>query len=74
MLTASDADPAHARLASDVVYRWTVDGCDVDIRATGGHRVATPRRSTSRSTLDVSLDGEPFFAREWRERIPRRLV
>ena len=24
--------------------------------------------------LDVRLDGEPFFAREWRERIPRRLV
>ncbi len=34
-LTASDADPAHARLAADVVYRWTVDGADIDIRATG---------------------------------------
>ena len=27
-----------------------------------------------RVALDVSLDGEPFFAREWRESIPRNLV
>ena len=73
MLTASDADPAHARLDSDVVYRWT---------ATGSTRTSA-RRARSRRTqgafdvavdLDVRLDGEPFFAREWRERIPRRLV
>ena len=25
-------------------------------------------------TLDVRLDGEPFFSREWNERIPRNLV
>ena len=24
--------------------------------------------------LDVTIDGDPFFAREWRERIPRILV
>ena len=72
-LTASDADPAHARLAADVVYRWTVDGADIDIRATG--IIASDAEAFDVEVeLDVKLDGEPFFAREWRERIPRRLV
>jgi len=72
-LTASDADPAHARLAADVVYRWTVDGADIDIRATG--IIASEAEAFEVGVeLDVQLDGEPFFAREWRERIPRRLV
>jgi putative CocE/NonD family hydrolase len=72
-LTASDADPAHARLAIDVVYRWTVDGADVDIRSTGS--VASDAEAFDvEVALDVRLDGEPFFEREWRERIPRRLV
>ncbi len=72
-LTASDADPAHARLASDVVYRWTVDGAEVDIRATGS--IASDAEAFDvQVALDVRLDGEPFFERAWRERIPRRLV
>ena len=73
VLTASDADPAHASLASDVVYRWTGDGFDVDIRATGGI-VSDAEAFDVRVRLDVRLDGEPFFEREWEERIPRRLV
>ena len=73
VLTAADADPAHARLASDVVYRYTGDGWDADIRATGV--IASDEGSFDvRVALDVSLDGEPFFAREWQESIPRRLV
>ncbi len=73
VLTASDADPAHARLASDVVYRYTGDGWDADIRATGV--IASDEGAFDvRVALDVSLDGEPFFAREWRESIPRTLV
>ena len=73
VLTASDADPAHASLESDVVYRWTVEGYEVDIRAAGG--IASDAEAFDvRVELDVRLDGEPFFAREWRERIPRRLV
>ena len=72
-LTASDADPAHARLAADVVYRWTVDGADIDIRANG--IIASDAEAFDVEVeLDVRLDGEPFFEREWRERIPRRLV
>lgn len=73
VLTASDADPAHARLDSDVVYRYTVDDSDVDIRARG--EIASDEGAFHvRVALDVRLDGEPFFAREWRESIPRILV
>ena len=35
VLTASDTDPAHASLDSDVVYRYAVDGVEADIRARG---------------------------------------
>jgi putative CocE/NonD family hydrolase len=72
-LTASDQDPAHATLASVVRYRWTGDGFDVDIRATGD--IESDAGSFDvRVDLDVHLDGEPFFERAWRERIPRNLV
>jgi hypothetical protein len=73
VLTASDADPAHASLASDVVYRWTGDGADVAIRAVGGIE-SDAEAFDVRVALTVRLDDEPFFEREWRERIPRRLV
>lgn len=73
VLTASDADPARASLDSDVVYRWAVEGADVDIRAVG--RIASDAQAFDVSVkLDVRLDGERFFARDWAERIPRRLV
>ena len=73
VLTASDEDPAHARLDSDVVYRWTVDGYDIDIRAQG--EIASDVGTFDvRVRLDVHLDGERFFEREWHEAIPRNLV
>jgi uncharacterized protein len=73
VLTASDPDPAHASLDSDVVYRWSGFGSEADIRATG--RIASDAEAFDVSVaLDVRLDGEPFFARTWQERIPRRLV
>jgi hypothetical protein len=73
VLVASDADPAHARLDSDVVYRWSGFGAEADIRARGS--IASDEGAFDvRVALDVTLDGEPFFAREWRERIPRNLV
>ena len=73
VLTASDADPAHACLDSDVVYRWTGDGFDAGIRATG--TIASDAGAFDvRVALDVRLDGGPFFAREWFQRIARRLV
>jgi uncharacterized protein len=73
VLTASDPDPAHASLESDVVYRWSGFGSRADIRARG--TIASDESTFDVAvTLDVALDGEPFFAREWRERIPRNLV
>ena len=73
VLTASDADPAHASLESDVVYRWDVDGAAIDIRARGSI-TSDEGAFAVRVALDVRLDGEPFFEREWRESIPRNLV
>jgi hypothetical protein len=73
VLTASDADPAHATLESDVVYRWSGFGAEADIRARG--TIASDASAFDvRVALDVRLDGEPFFEREWRERIARNLV
>ncbi|HEX6868773.1 MAG TPA: CocE/NonD family hydrolase, partial [Candidatus Limnocylindrales bacterium] len=72
-MTASDADPAQARLDADVVYRWHDHAFETEIRA----------RSTQTSDaeafhlavhLEVDVDGERFFARTWQESIPRRLV
>jgi putative CocE/NonD family hydrolase len=73
VLTASDADPAHARLESDVVYRWSGFGAEADIVARG--LIASDEGAFDVTvTLDVRLDGEPFFRHEWSERIPRNLV
>lgn len=73
VLRASDPDPAHASLDTDVLYRWTGDGFGVDIRATGS--IASDAEAfDARVELDVHLDGQPFFARAWSERIGRRLV
>jgi putative CocE/NonD family hydrolase len=72
-LTAADADPAHASLDADVVYRWREHAFATEIRARS--------RQTSDETsfelvveLEVDVDGAPFFRREWRETIERRLV
>ena len=73
VLAAADADPAHARLDTVVVYRWTGEGFDVAIRATGAI-LSDEAAFDVRVDLDVRLDDEPFFARVWSERIPRRLV
>ena len=72
-IASTDADPAKARLGSDVVYRYTGDGWDADIHATG-EITSDEGAFDVRVALDVTLDGEPFFAREWREAIPRTLV
>jgi uncharacterized protein len=72
-MTAHDADPARASLDADVVYRWREHAFETEIRA----------RSIQTSDVDafhlwvhleVDLDGEAFFRRDWRETIARRLV
>jgi uncharacterized protein len=72
-MTASDTDPATVRFASDVVYRWREHDATVDIRATATIRSSADALDTTIG-LAVSLDGEPFFRRDWRERITRNLV
>ena len=73
VLRATDADPAHARLDTVVVYRWSGPDFDASIRATGSITSDADAFDVD-VDLDVRLDGEPFFARAWSERIPRRLV
>ena len=72
-MTASDADPAHALLASEVVYRWHEHTFTAEIRSTL-RQTSTTTTIDVALTLDVSLDGEPLFSRTWNESIPRQLV
>lgn len=72
-MTASDADPAHARMANEVVYRLREDGREVLVEADGATTTtATDFRMTV--ALRVFLDRAPFFERDWDETIPRRLT
>ena len=72
-LTASDSDPARATMRADVIYRWQEHEFETEIRARS-------RQTSDESTFDlaveleVDVDGEPFFRRDWRESIERRLV
>jgi hypothetical protein len=72
-MTASDADPAHARMRTEVVYRLDQDGRSIVAEANG---LMTSTETTFELTvdLDVTLDGAPFHHGEWAETIPRRLV
>jgi hypothetical protein len=72
-LTASEAKPAVATMAADVVYRWQEHAFSTEIRARS--RQTSDHDAFDLSVdLEVELDGEPFFRRTWRESIPRRLV
>lgn len=71
-MTARDADPAHARLHNEVVYRLREDGSEVLIEANGTIRT-TATDFHMNVGLRVTLDGAPFFERGWLETIPRRL-
>jgi hypothetical protein len=72
-MTASDSDPATARLDSTVVYRWRERSFATEIVAIGS--IASDVGAFDLDLdLRVTVDGAPFFGREWHERIPRRLV
>ena len=72
-LTASDKDPASARLEADVVYRWHEIAHEIEIRARSLQTSDAEAFDLS-VDLEVDLDGERLFERAWRERIPRHLV
>lgn len=72
-LTASDSDPAHVSLKTDVVYRWQEHAFETEIR-TRSRQTSDEHAFDLTVELEVDLDGEPFFRRRWQESIPRRLV
>jgi hypothetical protein len=72
-MTVRDADPADARMHNEVVYRLRGDDREILVEANGTtSTTATDFHMTV--GLRVSLDGAPFFERDWAETIPRRLV
>jgi putative CocE/NonD family hydrolase len=72
-MTAFDADPAHAELHADVVYRWQEHGFATEIRARSIQTSDVGAFDLS-VDLEVVVDGEPFFRRDWHESIARDLV
>ncbi|MFI5199172.1 MAG: CocE/NonD family hydrolase [Candidatus Limnocylindrales bacterium] len=72
-MTASDTDPAHARMRTEVVYRLDQDGHRIEVLA-GGLMTSSQTDFELAVELVVSLDGQPFHHRDWAETIPRRLV
>jgi putative CocE/NonD family hydrolase len=72
-MTARDADPAHARMYNEVVYRLGENGSEILVEASGTLR-STATDFHMNVGVRVTLDGAPFFERAWLETIPRRLV
>ncbi len=72
-MTASDRDPAHARMRTEVVYRLNQDGRAIVALANG---LMTSNETDFQLAVDleVTLDGAPFHTASWAETIPRRLV
>jgi putative CocE/NonD family hydrolase len=79
-MTAWDGDPARAELDADVVYRWQErdparDGelTRIEIRAVSQQRSTAADFDLS-VRLEVDVDSEAFFERDWHETIARHLV
>jgi putative CocE/NonD family hydrolase len=72
-MTAADADPAHARMHNEVIYRLRDHGSEILIEASGTTS-STATDFHMNVALRITLDRAPFFERGWLETIPRRLV
>jgi len=73
-MTARDADPAHAEMRSEVVYRLReANRPEILVEASGTTRT-TGTEFQMEVALTVAFGDAPFFERTWRESIPRRLV
>ncbi|MGH2511820.1 MAG: CocE/NonD family hydrolase [Candidatus Limnocylindrales bacterium] len=72
-MTASETDPAHARMRTEVTYRLDQDGRAIVVEANAlmSSDAATFELAVE---LDVSLDGAPLHHARWAETIPRRLA
>jgi uncharacterized protein len=79
-MTAWDGDPARAELDANVVYRWQERDPErngeltrIEIRAVSRqHSTVTDFDLSVR--LEVDVDSDRFFERDWHETIPRHLV
>jgi len=72
-MAASEHEPGSGRFEHACTYRLERDGIRVDVRAEGS-TVADAEAFDMAVRLTVDLDGEPFWARDWRERITRDLL
>ncbi len=78
-MTAWEDDPARAELDARVVYRWQEreagrdDLTRIEIHA-DARQTSTATTFELGVRLSVSVDGERFFERDWREVVPRQLV
>ena len=72
-MTASDADPAHARMASRIRYTLERDGHAIEVDV-DGDTTSTRRHLHVDIRLAVRLDGESFHDARTTESIPRDLV
>ncbi len=72
-MTASDADPSNARMASEVVYRLSQDGHEIVAEATA-EMTSTATEFRLAGGLRIRLDGASFHTASWDETIPRDLA
>jgi hypothetical protein len=72
-LTARDADPARAEMVSQIRYRLSQDGHEIEACA-DARTSSTAEAFEMAIELRVRLDGEPFFERAQSETIPRQLA
>ena len=72
-LTASDRDPAAASMDARVVYRWTDAGRRIEIHA-DSVQTSDAEAFHLVVNLEVTVDGEPFFASRSQAKVPRHLL
>jgi putative CocE/NonD family hydrolase len=73
VMAASEREPGEGRFENACEYRLDHEGRRVVVIA-DGTTVATTTAFEMDVTIRVELDGAPFFARSWREVVPRDLL
>jgi hypothetical protein len=71
-ITANRRDPADHKVEQHIEYQLIQDGADVRVRSAG--KLSSDQDDFHLElSLIVDLDGAPFFARTWSERVKRNL-